>query len=426
MKKFEKNIKDAVESFEAPYNAEAWQSLNKAMGPSKATIIRWVVSSAALIALAVFGYSNLNAPDEILKDDLIAETVQNKESKVFIKKIENSVYDDKGQIIEANSTKSEKDLKLTSGTETNEEPVVVIDDPTVESPTEIQINSEEVSPNEKGNTVPINENKTEQNTITVIELKAEITPSNTTQCISYEFTFTPSVSKQNAIYEWHLGDGTIINANSVHYTYEVPGNYSVELVLRDLKSKEILKTSQPVEVTVLEEPRTSFTYENSKTIEPYTYFENTTPNTNSLYWEIENVKSSNSENFDYSFKHKGRFTVNLTATNQLGCSTKTSQIIEVQQDYNLLAPTAFSPNGDNLNDEFMPKALPLMELPFTLTIYDRQGKLVYQTTDSSQPWDGKYTQEGIPAPVGVYVWVCQLTKENSETEVYQSQIIITK
>ncbi len=425
MNKFEKNIKDAVEGYEVPFSAEAWQSLNKAMGPSKATLLKWVASSAAFLTLAIVGYTYFDQPTPIIKDQLVVETIQNKESKEFIKKVENSIYDTEGHLVNENKVVTESDFKLISKENTPTE-LNTKELNRTEFTTEFNTtNIEHLTPNEVANIALLTEVETEQS-ITLRTLKAIVITSNTTQCLSNEFTFRADTPKQNAIYEWHLGDGTIMASNVANHIYSSAGNYSVELVLRDLKTKEIIKTSPSVEITVLEEPNTSFTYEESISIEPFTYFKNTTTTYKTLLWEIEDLKTSTIEEFDYSFKHKGRFTVNLTATNENGCSTTTSQVLKIEQDYNLLAPTAFSPNGDNLNDDFMPKALPLMELPFTLTIYDRQGKLVYQTSDSSQPWDGLYTQDGIPAPNGVYVWVCQLTKENGEPEVYQSQIIIAK
>ena len=105
---------------------------------------------------------------------------------------------------------------------------------------------------------------------------------------------------------------------------------------------------------------------------------------------------------------------------------KPKQIYAIEKDYNLLAPTAFSPNEDNLNDFFIPKALPVLNLPFTMTIYDRQGKMVYQTSDANQPWNGLCTKDQVPAPDGVYIWVVQLTTESGEVELYQDQVTIAK
>ena len=57
MDKFEKLIKDSVQGYEAPYNPDAWKSLNKKLGPSKGTITKWIVGSAAAIALIAVSYN---------------------------------------------------------------------------------------------------------------------------------------------------------------------------------------------------------------------------------------------------------------------------------------------------------------------------------------------------------------------------------
>lgn len=68
-------------------------------------------------------------------------------------------------------------------------------------------------------------------------------------------------------------------------------------------------------------------------------------------------------------------------------------------------PTAFSPNDDGLNDTWKIPALNAYP-DFELTVYNRQGQIVFQNKKSQRPWDGKY--KGIPLPVGVYVYVADL------------------
>jgi len=434
MNKFEKNIKDAVENYEVLYSTEAWQSLNKAMGPSKATILKWIGSAVALIAIAIFCYTYFDESKsvELIEDNLITNTVQNNKSKAFIKRVENSVYDNKGKLmIETveGKTKDETEntvSKVNSDNNLNNESdknLTPINEPTFGTIDKV----ETLSINEVSTINGSDDNSNVDFEFKSIDFKAKVITSKTTQCISNEFTFTPSVAKQNAIYEWHLGDGTIKTGGYVNHIYENTGNYEVTLVLKDKKSQSIIKTSEALVINVLENPIADFKFEHiENSIIPETYFENASISEGIPNWEITGLYRSSLESFNYSFRKKGRYNIKLTLTNEAGCTNTQSQIIEISNDYNLLAPTAFSPDGDNLNDNFIPKALEVLELPFTLTIYDRQGKLVYQTSDVSQPWDGLYTQDGIPAPNGVYVWVCQLTNLDGKHDIYQSQVIITK
>jgi gliding motility-associated-like protein len=67
----------------------------------------------------------------------------------------------------------------------------------------------------------------------------------------------------------------------------------------------------------------------------------------------------------------------------------------------LALPTAFSPNGDGVNETFYP----IGNKPFTLTkfrIYNRWGELVH---DAPQPWDGK--KNGAAQPQDAYWYIIE-------------------
>lgn len=65
----------------------------------------------------------------------------------------------------------------------------------------------------------------------------------------------------------------------------------------------------------------------------------------------------------------------------------------------LLMPTAFTPNGDQVNDVWSP--LRLNDFPEgELFVYNRWGQCVFHTKDYSQPWDGTFN--GAPVMPGVY------------------------
>lgn len=65
--------------------------------------------------------------------------------------------------------------------------------------------------------------------------------------------------------------------------------------------------------------------------------------------------------------------------------------------------TAFSPNGDGLNDRFFPffDATFAVER-FDFRVYNRWGRQVFQTNDPAQAWQG--TAKGNHLPSGNYVW----------------------
>lgn len=68
-------------------------------------------------------------------------------------------------------------------------------------------------------------------------------------------------------------------------------------------------------------------------------------------------------------------------------------------------PTAFSPNGDGINEEL--KLYGNNVTALNMAIYDRWGNAVFETTDKNNGWDGTY--KGAEVQHGVYVYYYEAT-----------------
>lgn len=82
-----------------------------------------------------------------------------------------------------------------------------------------------------------------------------------------------------------------------------------------------------------------------------------------------------------------------------------SNIIEVKRKFRIFVPNAFTPNGDGLNDTFEPKAIFVQN--FNMIIYNRLGKVVFQSRDIAQGWDGNFN--GKEASSDVYIYTIELS-----------------
>jgi gliding motility-associated-like protein len=74
----------------------------------------------------------------------------------------------------------------------------------------------------------------------------------------------------------------------------------------------------------------------------------------------------------------------------------------VEENVRLHVPNAFTPNGDGLNDFFFVETMLVREL--TTQIFDRWGKLIFESGDLSFRWPGEDVQ-GYPAAEGAYTYV---------------------
>lgn len=92
----------------------------------------------------------------------------------------------------------------------------------------------------------------------------------------------------------------------------------------------------------------------------------------------------------------------LIVKNDFGCYDTARQPVKVVYSCYITVPSAFTPNGDGLNDYLYPlKAYKSSNLTFS--IYNRFGQRVFLGTDWQQKWDGKVN--GVPQDTGAYVWI---------------------
>jgi len=74
----------------------------------------------------------------------------------------------------------------------------------------------------------------------------------------------------------------------------------------------------------------------------------------------------------------------------------------------LIAPNAFTPNDDGVNDYFFVSTTGACKLQnFELKIFDRWGRLVFEGDELIDQWDGSY--DGQPLKEGVYLWQSTIT-----------------
>lgn len=69
-----------------------------------------------------------------------------------------------------------------------------------------------------------------------------------------------------------------------------------------------------------------------------------------------------------------------------------------------LAPSAFTPNGDGLNDKFYPRVGEVVTQGYLFHVFDRWGREIYSTNNPGEGWDGSLANSGPVLPQGVYVW----------------------
>lgn len=108
---------------------------------------------------------------------------------------------------------------------------------------------------------------------------------------------------------------------------------------------------------------------------------------------------SASVNFDLSSTQQ--YAVKLISSG--GCVTTDSLLVRVFDDklQNIFVPKSFTPNNDGINDVLYPYLSGIKTFKY-FKVINRLGKVVFETTNPDQGWNG--TVNGVPQPMGIYLW----------------------
>ncbi|CAN5889755.1 hypothetical protein BH24BAC1_BH24BAC1_39070 [soil metagenome] len=88
-----------------------------------------------------------------------------------------------------------------------------------------------------------------------------------------------------------------------------------------------------------------------------------------------------------------------------------SNQVNLDREFQVYLPNAFTPNGDGLNDRFEAKGR--FVASFRMVIYNRWGQVVFQSNDPKLGWDGRVN--GQEAPVGTYAYSLEAADRNGRT-----------
>jgi gliding motility-associated-like protein len=123
-------------------------------------------------------------------------------------------------------------------------------------------------------------------------------------------------------------------------------------------------------------------------------------------WSIEtsNLSNSNIANPIALFTNPAeKITYYLRATTPEGCfGLDTINIRVFKTVPTIFVPTAFTPDGNRLNDMFIPIAVGITKLDY-FRVFNRWGNEVFATTTLQKGWDGTY--KGIQQAPDTYVWM---------------------
>lgn len=212
-------------------------------------------------------------------------------------------------------------------------------------------------------------------------------------------------------YQWTFNGGIPSSSNLADpgiVCFSGPGVYDVSLVVTNAYGNDSIGT----QVTVHENPTVEASDDMSILVTTEVQLEAISPDPNvtyvwspSIWIDCPDCQNTAATPLDTVFYI-------VTATNEYGCSDTAGVLIEVEIIEAIGVPSAFSPNGDGVNDVLYVQGYGINNMEFR--VYNRYGQMVFESFDQSYGWDGNF--QGRPEDTGVFVYYV-IYKNNAGEEL---------
>jgi gliding motility-associated-like protein len=151
-------------------------------------------------------------------------------------------------------------------------------------------------------------------------------------------------------------------------------------------------------------------------------------NAESLVWDLGDGSVYSTESVMHIYENSGLYTVNLIAQNP-PCSPASSSLdleVIVLEESLTIAPNkinVITPNGDGVNDclQFFDTELEIYIDEFKLSVFNRWGQLIHESTNPTALWCAHDLSEGTYFYILKYRDLC-----SEEEQVIQSEISVLR
>ncbi len=226
---------------------------------------------------------------------------------------------------------------------------------------------------------------------------------------------------------WDFGDGGTSMEISPTYVYRDTGLYTVALsVVSPLGCQT--DTVFYNWIRVRPSPIAAFEYSPQviSRFDPEVDFYDRSQGAVKWEWIFPDGTISFLPNVRYVFPDTGLQEVVQVVTHLSGCTDTARALIDVIPDVRFFLPNAFSPNHDGVNDFFRGAGVVEGIKRFHLTIWNRWGELVFETTDPDEEWNGQIDNTDLPAPEGVYVVVVTMISPRGQLLEYRGFVTLIR
>ena len=258
--------------------------------------------------------------------------------------------------------------------------------------------------------------------INVITLpKVDFTTDLNDSCAPFMVKIDPVITSDYALSNciWDLGNGsTISSCSSVENMYTNLGSYNVSFqVTHSEGCSDVMKKNNFINLHP--DPIADFDLfpSDPTTINSLVQMYNNSQGATNFNWYLNNVliETSYEPYIQMPLEENAIHTICLEAISAYNCRQTVCESVKVKSVDAVYIPNSFTPDGDNINDVFLPSLVGVVPENYRFEIFNRWGQKVFETTDITQGWDGTY--RGEKAKVDVYTILIHVSPKANPIDV---------
>ena len=228
---------------------------------------------------------------------------------------------------------------------------------------------------------------------------------------------------------WSMGNGSNINfCGDTSYTYLGDGQFYPSLTLTSVYGC-IGSDTLDTPVVIYGYPEIDFTWNPQPVtvLEHQVQFTNLTTGAVSYEWNFYFTGTSPLANPSWNFPDldNASFPVCLAATSQFGCIDTICHDIFIESILQVFIPNTITPDGDGINDVFIPSVSGVKPGSFKLWVFNRWGDELYYSEDPEGAWTGGSDKGEFYVEDGTYLWRIECIELGStKVEVFEGHVNI--
>jgi len=259
------------------------------------------------------------------------------------------------------------------------------------------------------------------NAVPDVNFTADALTGCTPLCVNFT-DLTQAPGAVIASWDWSANNQNFSSSQNPNHCFTIPGTYGITLTTTTAAGCTNTITI-PNYIQVYPNTTADFTMSATQVSEssPNVIFTDASVNAGSWSWDFGDGATSSSQNPSHLYADTGYYCVTLTVTAAGGCTDSETHCLSVLPEIFIYIPNTFTPNSDDINDNFIVRGRGLVE--GTLFIFDRWGETLTRL-DKDQPfttgWDGTYL--GSPVKQDVYTYKLVVKDAKGDTHEYLGHV----